>query len=749
MTRLESIELYEKALVADPNCMAELGRTDLFFLLVFILKRDDANRDFVFDRCREVEAEPNGYIDLWSREHYKSSVITCALTIQDILNDSEKTFCIFSHTRPIAKGFLRQIKREFEDNELLKSLYPDVLYQNPHKDSPKWSEDEGITVKRKGNPKECTVEAWGLVDGQPISKHFDVLIYDDVVTDRSVTTPEMMEKTTASWELSQSLGKEGGIQRHIGTRYHFNDTYRVLMRRGACTPRIYPATKNGKPDGEPVMMSREELTDRRKRQGSYVFSCHGPHTKITMADFSHKPIYEIKKGDKVLGWEFGENGGRAKLTPSEVVYTHSRMAETVRSCMDNGDFFDHTPDHKWWTGRAPHPERRHWSPLGFKRYHQKSLCKAINIPCGQNYLNSEKLSAAMYLAGFFDADGGVSGGIGWTQDTIKNSHICEKIEYCLDLLNLPYSLHEYERENRDGMQGFYCLTGGRDTYIRFLNMTRGFLAKEQNIINRIYKNGTRNIGKGNQVKLKWQKNLGILPVYNIQTTTGNYIANGYCSKNCQYCQDPVADNAQGFKREWLRYYNKLDVNALNLYILVDPASCKGRKHDYTTMWVVGIGGDSNYYIVAIVRDRFNLTERAAKLLELHRQYRPLAVAYEHYGMQCDIEHIESEQERQTYRFKITPVGGNQLKKDGRIKWLGPLFENGQIYFPKHYYYTQLDGKEVDLVDTFVEDEFTAFPVSSHDDMLDGLARIKDPDLLTISPATSNQLAKLRELNANR
>lgn len=39
---------------------AHLGRVDLFYLLVCILGRKDANRDWLFDRCREVQAEPDG-----------------------------------------------------------------------------------------------------------------------------------------------------------------------------------------------------------------------------------------------------------------------------------------------------------------------------------------------------------------------------------------------------------------------------------------------------------------------------------------------------------------------------------------------------------------------------------------------------------------------------------------------------------------------------------------------------------------
>lgn len=164
---------------------------------------------------------------------YKSTHITYGGAIQEIINDPEITIGIFSHTRPIAKAFLRQIKREFEQNERLKALYPEVLWSQPAAESPQWSEDGGIIVRRKGNPKEATIEAWGLVDGQPTSKHFGLRIYDDVVTRESVSTPEQVQKTTEAWELSQNLGSKDGRSWHIDTRYSFADTYQVLLDRKA------------------------------------------------------------------------------------------------------------------------------------------------------------------------------------------------------------------------------------------------------------------------------------------------------------------------------------------------------------------------------------------------------------------------------------------------------------------------------------------------------------------------------------
>lgn len=261
---------------SEPDRIARLRnlcRTDLYFLLRYGLNRADAEKQWLFERCREVQATPDGMLDLWAREHYKSTIITYALTIQNILADADITVGIFSHTRPIAKAFLRQIKREFESNENLKAWFPDVLWADPHKEAPKWSEDEGITVRRRSNPKEATVEAWGLVDGQPTSKHFRLMVYDDVVTRESVTTPDQIKKTTEAMELSYNLGAQGGTMRAVGTRYHFNDTYRTLSERGTFLPRIYKATTNGQVDGEPVLLTREQLAKKRRDQGPYTFGC--------------------------------------------------------------------------------------------------------------------------------------------------------------------------------------------------------------------------------------------------------------------------------------------------------------------------------------------------------------------------------------------------------------------------------------------------------------------------------------------
>ncbi len=135
-----------------PKAIRQLIEVDRYYLLVKVLKRKDVLHPWLYARCREVEAAPDGYLDIWFREGYKSTIATYAGVIQEVLRDPEITIGIFSHTKPIAKAFLAQIKREFEANETLRALYPEILWEDPQRQSPSWSLDGGIIVRRDSNP---------------------------------------------------------------------------------------------------------------------------------------------------------------------------------------------------------------------------------------------------------------------------------------------------------------------------------------------------------------------------------------------------------------------------------------------------------------------------------------------------------------------------------------------------------------------------------------------------------------------
>lgn len=159
-------------------------------------------------------------MDTWTYghgEHYKSSLITFGLTIQAILNNPNITIGFFSEKFAIASSFLCQIKREFEENKTLKKAFPDIFYKDPANEVKtnrrnKWNEHEFI-VKRNRNPKESTITAQGL-DSLRVGAHYDLMVYDDVITEKSVATPEIVEKITQNFELSLSMSKQGGVKRN-------------------------------------------------------------------------------------------------------------------------------------------------------------------------------------------------------------------------------------------------------------------------------------------------------------------------------------------------------------------------------------------------------------------------------------------------------------------------------------------------------------------------------------------------------
>jgi hypothetical protein len=210
---------------------------------------------------------------------HNSTIFTFLKTIQDVLRDPEITCCIYSYSSSAATNFLKQIKGVLESNKKLIKLFPGILFEDvtkPHWIDEKgqqrrmiWSE-RGIRVKRKSNAKENTVEASGLVIGQRTGGHFNLLIYDDVVTPDSVTSPEMIKKTTEQWRMSLNTGSSGNLRiRILGTRYHYADTYQTIIDSGYAPLRLYPCVYK---NGAPVLYDRDVIEAKKKAMGSAVFA---------------------------------------------------------------------------------------------------------------------------------------------------------------------------------------------------------------------------------------------------------------------------------------------------------------------------------------------------------------------------------------------------------------------------------------------------------------------------------------------
>lgn len=253
-----------------------LIQNDLFFIVLFVMgiwAKDNpwkANNPFVVNRCKDVQSGPRDKtLDVWAREHFKSVIITQAETIQDILRNPEECHVIFSYKKPKAEDFLSAIKQTLE-TEFLRWVFDDILYANPGGDSPSWSLQNGITVKRQAQSrKEKTVEAYGVVEGMPTGGHWERRIYDDIETADLAKNPDQLQYLIQQYEMSRNLGTMGGRERVIGTFYshcglltHLRDK-QDINGKPVFRTRIIPATNDGTKTGMPVLLTQEQLDDKK------------------------------------------------------------------------------------------------------------------------------------------------------------------------------------------------------------------------------------------------------------------------------------------------------------------------------------------------------------------------------------------------------------------------------------------------------------------------------------------------------
>lgn len=205
----------------------------------------------------------------------------------------------------------------------------------------------------------------------------------------------------------------------------------------------------------------------------------------------------------------------------------------------------------------------------------------------------------------------------------------------------------------------------------------------------------------------------------------------------QMLQEPVPVGGGEFMPEWLQYYPNGSVKpkTMNVMIMVDAAGGdetnkkKKKASDWSSFAVVGLAPDNNYYLLDMVRDRLNPTERVDMLFILHRKWndicgKPPRVGYEKYGLMNDTHYAKKKMDEEGYRFPLIELGG-QMPKEERIRRLIPDLQKGNWWFPATLMYTDSEGRTFDLVKELRDSEMATFPRARFDDMLDSISRIYD------------------------
>lgn len=228
---------------------------------VFLCEQEDCeyfgkhvfDHPYVFERCRALQEDPDGWLDLWPRGHLKTTIITMYLTLWNFLHRPSDTVAIITwELAEVGKGFVARLQKEMEpglmpgtdqpSNQVMAYHWPKIFWQDPARESTRagkvWK--HGALELKSHGAGEHSISAMGL-NSIRTGKHYHIIIYDDIVTDIHVT-PEACQDCTAKFEKTTPL-RHTSIRtriRGVGTRWYSQDTYAHILNKGILKRRVGP-----------------------------------------------------------------------------------------------------------------------------------------------------------------------------------------------------------------------------------------------------------------------------------------------------------------------------------------------------------------------------------------------------------------------------------------------------------------------------------------------------------------------------
>lgn len=297
--------------------------------------------------------------------------------------------------------------------------------------------------------------------------------------------------------------------------------------------------------------------------------CNTPEAPIWMGDFSFKPLGDVRVGDEVIGWS-RENKkdattnfeGRDTLCRARVLDVFRREGvPVVKVTLESGRTIRCTEDHLWLDGSVPGSsqpalsdspvrardraivklyesgvplglieelyglsKQRAWTIATKRRENSYFRPAAVGrplvfvvdpvppeIPVGLEHL-------AGWLGGMYDGEGHQTT---ISQSSVVNPVTWKRLDDALTALKIPHTM----TEDRPHGAGGANIVGGRAGFLRFLQLCKPVrdAGRDRRLLMGRFKTRDRVISIVPD---------GTAPVIGLKTTTGNYVAWGYASKNC-------------------------------------------------------------------------------------------------------------------------------------------------------------------------------------------------------------------------
>lgn len=163
------------------------------------------------------------------------------------------------------------IRRQYANNELLRLLWPDLVWEKPKVQAETWVASH-FSLKRTEDYPEATFEAAG-VDSGSTGSHYDVTIKDDLIGLRSRKMPELIPASIEWFQTSHSLSDNlrTYMDYVFGTRWAGYDLYSWIEENESryewCLKQIINDRFEESSIIFPERFTLDDIMDLKKKQG--------------------------------------------------------------------------------------------------------------------------------------------------------------------------------------------------------------------------------------------------------------------------------------------------------------------------------------------------------------------------------------------------------------------------------------------------------------------------------------------------
>lgn len=168
----------------------------MFFTATALLGFQDLTDHFHYEMCHIMEmADYYKRLLIWvPRNHYKSSIGTITYPAWRGLRNPSETGLVVANTATNSEHFVGQIASAYEKNQFLREWFPELKPEL----SKRWNAKEKCLPRPRDWP-EATWETAGW-NTKVTSRHYDYIIFDDIVDEETYQSIELMAKLIERFE---------------------------------------------------------------------------------------------------------------------------------------------------------------------------------------------------------------------------------------------------------------------------------------------------------------------------------------------------------------------------------------------------------------------------------------------------------------------------------------------------------------------------------------------------------------------